>query len=200
MTRMPVLKTEQLLIRPFVMDDLAQVYRLLDVELRTGDPIAGEAETLMRRAQWLHWTVLGYEQQAYLRQPPYGDRAVVLERPGQVIGACGLVPCLGPFAQLPGFSSGRGGGDPLLWSTEVGLFYAISPAHQRRGYATEAARALIDHAWQQLHLSRVIAMTTRANAASVAIMRKLGMRILENPLPEPQWLQVVGVCGHGGAN
>jgi RimJ/RimL family protein N-acetyltransferase len=79
----------------------------------------------------------------------------------------------------------------------VGLFYAISPAHQRCGYASEAAQALIDHAWQQLHLRRVIAMTTRDNVPSVAVMRKLGMRIVENPQAEPPWLQVVGVLEHG---
>jgi hypothetical protein len=36
-------------------------------------------------------------------------------------------------------------------------------------------------------------MTEHTNAASQAVMRRLGMRMLENPHPEPGWLQVVGV-------
>lgn len=31
------------------------------------------------------------------------------------------------------------------------------------------------------------------NTASTAVMRKLGMRIDDNPLREPPWLQVVGI-------
>ena len=38
-----------------------------------------------------------YEQLAKLRQPPYGDRAVVLKPTGRLIGACGYVPCLNPL-------------------------------------------------------------------------------------------------------
>jgi len=31
------------------------------------------------------------------------------------------------------------------------------------------------------------------------VMRKLGMRIERNPLPEPHWLQIVGVLDHPSA-
>jgi ribosomal-protein-alanine N-acetyltransferase len=40
---------------------------------------------------------------------------------------------------------------------------------------------------------RLIASTERTNIASQAVMRRLGMRMLSNPHPEPPWLQVVGV-------
>ena len=73
------------------------------------------------------------------------------------------------------------------------MFYAISPAHQRRGYASEAARALVDYAFQRLNLKRVVATTNYDNAASIGVMRKLGMWVEKNPRPEPPWLQVVGV-------
>jgi hypothetical protein len=136
MTGMPTLETERLLIRPFVMDDLAQVYRLPDVELGAGDPVAGEAETLAQRAHWLQWTVLSYEQLADLRQLPHGDRGVVLKSAGRLIGACGFVPCLGPFEQMPGFFPGEPGKGAGLWSIEVGLFYAISPARRHRPSST----------------------------------------------------------------
>lgn len=196
MTNMPLLETARLLIRPFVMEDLTDIHRLLDVELREADLRTDKMETLTERSQWLQWTVLNYEQLTKLRQPPYGDRAVVLKSTGQLIGTCGFVPCLNSFEQLPGFASGDRSGEPGLNSTEFGLFYAISPAYQRRGYATEAAQAMVDCAFQHLRLRRVVATTTVDNTASIGVMRKLGMRIEENPHPEPPWLQVVGVLEH----
>jgi hypothetical protein len=36
-------------------------------------------------------------------------------------------------------------------------------------------------------------MTEHANAASQAVMRRLGMTLRTNPHAEPAWLQVVGV-------
>ena len=44
-----------------------------------------------------------------------------------------------------------------------------------------------------LHAKRLIATPERSNPASLAVMRHLGMRLLENPQGEPRWLQVVGV-------
>jgi len=193
MNQMPVLNTLRLAIRPFVMEDLGAVHRLLDIELVVADLGTDKMDSLAERTQWLQWTVLNYEQLAKLRQPPYGDRAIVLKSTGQLIGACGFVPCLNPFEQVPGFAVGERSGGLGLNSTEFGLFYAVSPAHQRRRYASEAAQALVDYAFRHLHLKRVIATTGYENIASMGVMRKLGMRIAENPLSDPPWLQMVGV-------
>ena len=82
---------------------------------------------------------------------------------------------------------------PQPFTPEVGLYYAISPAHRRQGYATEAARALIDYAFQHLHLRRILATTESDTLPSHSVMRKLGMHIQPNPLPNPPWLQTVGL-------
>jgi RimJ/RimL family protein N-acetyltransferase len=76
---------------------------------------------------------------------------------------------------------------------EVGLYWAVAPAFRRRGIAAEAAAALIDHAFAELSLARVVATTDRDNLASIGVMRRLGMRVEENPEPEPAWFQVVGI-------
>ena len=73
------------------------------------------------------------------------------------------------------------------------MFYAVDPEHQRRGYATEAARAMIEYAFNQMHVERVVAMTDYTNTASEKVMQKLGMTIARNPTRQPHWLQVVGV-------
>ncbi len=127
-------------------------------------------------------------------QPPYGDRAVVLKSTNTVIGAVGYVPCFDVFEQIPGLQRGEAPSDDRV--CEFGLFWAIDPDHQRQGYATEAAQALIDFAFQQLQLKRIIATTEYDNLASQGVMRKLGMTISKNPLPDPPWLQVVGILEH----
>jgi ribosomal-protein-alanine N-acetyltransferase len=193
MLEMPVLETVRLRIRPFVMEDLDGVHRLLDVELRETDLRAEETEEWAERAQWLQWTVLNYVQLAKLDQPPYGDRAVMLKTSGQLIGACGFVPYLNAFEQLPGFLCSAISEGPGRYSPEFGLYYAISPTHQRQGYGSEAAQALVDYAFRHLGLKRVVATTDYDNVASIGVMRTLGMRIERNPRPEPPWLQVVGV-------
>ena len=192
--RVPPLETERLIIRPFTVDDLDDVHRLLDIDLHNADFGTEGAMTRDDRQQWLQWTVMSYEELAKLFQPPYGDRAVVLKETGQVIGACGYVPSFGPFGQLPAFRSDAADSvAERLFVPEFGLFYAFSPAFQRQGYATEAARALIDYAFGQLNLRRIVATTSYDNAGSIGVMRKLGMQIERNPYGDPPWFQVVGV-------
>jgi RimJ/RimL family protein N-acetyltransferase len=196
MTHMQPLETARLRIRPFALDDLQAIHAILDVELAEADFGSVGASTLALRAEWLRWTVLSYEQLARLYQPPYGDRAIVLRASGELIGACGFVPSFGPFRQLRSGAAARGDAGARLYSPELGLYYAVSPARQRRGYAAEAVRALIDYAFEHLHLRRIVATTTYGNAASIRVMEKAGMRIERNPEPEPAWFQVVGVLDH----
>jgi RimJ/RimL family protein N-acetyltransferase len=181
-----LLETERLLVREFAADDLSAVHTLLDEEIRLQ-----EALTREERQAWLTWTMLGYRQFARLHQPPYGDRAIVLKEQERLIGACGYVPVLNALGQLPSWHAVVG-----LYYAAVGLYYVVSPAYQRQGYATEAARALINHGFDQMRLARIVATTTFDNAGSIAVMRRLGMRIERNPHPTPPWLQVVGVLDH----
>ena len=194
----PTLETDRLRIRPFLLDDLAAIHQILDVELAQAEFGTEGAKSLSERAQWLQWTILNYGELAKLYQPPYGDRAVVLKHSGQLIGACGYVPCLDAFEQLPSLHPPERESGLALNTAEFGLFYAISPAAQGRGYATEAARALVGYAFAHLKLKRIIATTTADNAASIQIMRHIGMRVETNPLPEPPWLQVVGILENQG--
>ena len=196
--RMPPLTTARLLIRPFVPDDLDAIHRILDSELADADMGTEGRTTLDARRSWLQWAALNHEELARLYQPPYGDRAIVLRASGELIGACGYVPCLGPYGQLPNVPL-PGAIAPEAAVPEVGLYYAISPRHQRRGYATEAARALIDYAFAELRLGRIIATTTDDNAASQGVMRALEMDLARNSRPTPPWLQVVGVLTNPNA-
>jgi RimJ/RimL family protein N-acetyltransferase len=48
-----------------------------------------------------------------------------------------------------------------------------------KGYATEAARAVLGHAFGELALPRVIAFVTEENAGSRRVAEKAGMRFVE---------------------
>lgn len=198
MTDMPALATERLMIRPFEPGDLQRAYQLFDVDLADANLGTDKQTSLTARSEWLSWAVLNYAQLAHLYQPPYGDRAIILRSSGELIGSCGFVPCLMPFEQIPGLSLDGLPVETGYTTTEFGLFYAISPAHQRQGYAFEASQALIQYAFTHLRLKRVVATTTYDNPGSVAVMRKLGMRVERNPFHDPPWLQVVGVLYNQG--
>lgn len=178
---MPPLVTERLLLRPLVNEDLTDIHRILNEAFQT-------QVTLDERREWLHWSILNEAQLAALLQPPYGDRAIVLKSSGELVGSVGFVPLLAPFGQLPGFTGASGS-----YSTEFGMFWAVDPQRQRRGYAAEAARVMVAYAFEQLHIARILAMTSYENLASQGVMRRLGMRLLRNPYPEPEWMQVIGV-------
>ena len=72
------------------------------------------------------------------------------------------------------------GGVNLYFDTapDIGeLGWVLLPEHQGRGYATEAARAIMDFARNALGIRRFIAHCDAENAASQAVMRKLGMTL-----------------------
>ncbi len=178
------LKTPRLNIRPLTMDDLDSIHSIMNA-------CFGESP-LEERREWLEWTVRNTVALARLHQPLYGERGITLKETGELIGAVGLVPAMGPYQRLPSF---RKNGEPedTFNQPEFGLFWAIDPAHQRKGYAAEAAQAMIDFAFNDMGIRRIVATTEFENEASQAVMHKLGMTVEQNPTPgEPFWFQVVG--------
>jgi ribosomal-protein-alanine N-acetyltransferase len=178
------IESTRVILRAFESTDLREVIALRNATDSPGTPDD--------HAAWLTWTVAGYAELARLYQPPYGDVAVTLRSTGQVIGAVGLVPCLAPFGLLPSFQRP---GEPATarYTAEVGLFWAIHPSQQRRGYATEAASALAAQAFRVLQLDRLVATTSQDNRASIAVMQAIGMTIETAPSDQaPPWFQTVG--------
>jgi RimJ/RimL family protein N-acetyltransferase len=55
------------------------------------------------------------------------------------------------------------------------LGYWLGRAHWGRGYATEAARAVVDVGFERLNLNRIFAACFAGNSASERVMQKLGM-------------------------
>jgi ribosomal-protein-alanine N-acetyltransferase len=58
-------------------------------------------------------------------------------------------------------------------AVEIG--WRLSFTHWKRGLATEGARAALRHAFEELRLPEVVALTVPANVRSRRVMEKLGM-------------------------
>lgn len=57
----------------------------------------------------------------------------------------------------------------------VDIGYAFMPEHRGRGYAFEAGQAVVRHA-AALGIRRLAAITSPTNAASIALLQRLGLR------------------------
>ncbi|HEU4529313.1 MAG TPA: GNAT family protein [Actinomycetota bacterium] len=69
---------------------------------------------------------------------------------------------------------------------EIG--YIVHPDHQGNGYATEAARAVLAIAFDDVGFHRVVGSLEARNAASARVLDKLGMR-REAHLVENEWVK-----------
>ncbi len=97
------------------------------------------------------------------------DLAVLLQEEGRLIGRCGL--------RIEHVNLREG----MLW-------YIFARPFWGRGYATEAARAVLDFAFRDLGLHRVFADCDPDNAASIRVLERLGLR-LEAHLRENAWIK-----------
>ena len=151
------LATERLVIRPYREDDamaLHEVFGSPEVMKWTPSPPSKDvAETTQRLARTMAFTA---------RQPP-GMGLWALERKdtSEFLGQVGLFPV-----------EGKG--------PEVEVAYELAPRIWGHGYATEAARALVDYGFGELGLGRIVALILPDNARSRKVASKCGLT-LEGP-------------------
>ena len=60
-----------------------------------------------------------------------------------------------------------------LDSPDIG--FAILPNFRKQGYAVEASRAILNDARERLQLTKILAITSSENIASIELLLKLGM-------------------------
>jgi [ribosomal protein S5]-alanine N-acetyltransferase len=144
------IETARLLLRPMVAED---VEPLLGVFADPRVMAAFESEPFDRAAME-RWVRRNLEHQA---RHGYGLFTVVLRESGLVVGDCGL-------EQMD--VDGR---------AEAELGYDVRSDHWGRGLATEAARAVRDHAFGTLGMARLVSLVRTGNEASRRVAEKLGM-------------------------
>ncbi|GAB2899510.1 GNAT family N-acetyltransferase [Microbulbifer echini] len=60
---------------------------------------------------------------------------------------------------------------------DADIGFAFLPEYRGKGYALEAARAVMVFAREQLNLKRIVAITQPENLASVKLLEKIGLKI-----------------------
>ena len=138
----------RLRFRPIRPDDVDNLLLIF------GDPVAMEfwpaVKTREEIMKSIKWIQQGY------RERGYGLWAVELRATGEFIGRVGLI------------------------RQEHGLevAYALGPRHRDRGYATEAAQACRDWAFEHLDCDRVISLVHTRNLPSCRVAERNGMRVV----------------------
>jgi RimJ/RimL family protein N-acetyltransferase len=92
--------------------------------------------------------------------------AAEVKTDGALAGDCALLVMKSEPELTPALRPGTLG--------EIG--YTFAREYQKKGLATEAARAIVDFAFETLGLSRVIATADCRNTSSIALMERIGMR------------------------
>ena len=82
-----------------------------------------------------------------------------------------------------------------LHTVEIG--YSVLPAFQGRGYATEAARALVAWGFAQPGVRRIVANCRADNGASIRVLEKAGMRQTGRDRDELTWEVLPVQLGRG---
>jgi RimJ/RimL family protein N-acetyltransferase len=160
--------TERLLLRPFEAGDLDAMFAIWSrpdvVRFLYDEPRTRDETAEMLRVK------IGRRS---LRLD--GDRlsfAIVLRSTGELVGD--------DLLALPSVEHRQG---------EIG--FVVHPDHQGHGYATEASRPLLQIAFGQIGLHRVVGRTEARNAASARVLEKLGMRreahFVENEFVKGEW-------------
>jgi len=147
------LHTPRLVLRRFTGDDLDAI-----------GAVFGDPEVMRyvgsRRAPWTSEEVGEAldRVEAHWREHGFGPLAVVERATGVVTGECGL--------QL------------LEEGPDVELAYTLARGVWGRGYAAEAAAAVLKWGFGTLGLARVVGVTYPENLASQRVLEKVGMRRL----------------------
>jgi RimJ/RimL family protein N-acetyltransferase len=149
LTAMAILETSRLILRPFREEDL--------------DPLA----QLMANPDFMRFSlgVLSREQTAEFLQKLLGwnraglpsQFAVIFRPTGELLGYCGFY-----HHHVDG-------------TDEIEIGYRLHPHFWNQGLATEGARAVRDHAFRDLNLTRVISLVHPENAPSRRVAEKNGM-------------------------
>jgi RimJ/RimL family protein N-acetyltransferase len=147
-------RTERLTIRPATSADLRAVF---------------EIRTLPAVGEWMPDRPASYEDFVLrLGKHDAMPRTLVIELDGVVIGDLYL-HVTDPWAQAEV-------ADQVKDQQQAEIGWVLDPAHQGRGYVTEAMTELVRVCFEDLGVRRLTASAFNDNTPSLAVMERLGMR------------------------
>ena len=145
-----MIETERLILREYTWQDVGAVYEIFsDPETMQHYPKPFDKE---QTRNWIAWNLQNYEEYGF------GLWAVILKETGELIGDCGLTLQDIDGERLP----------------EIG--YHIHKKYWRRGFGSEAARAVRDWAFGNTHYDRLYSYMKYTNVGSYAVAAAIGMK------------------------
>jgi ribosomal-protein-alanine N-acetyltransferase len=145
-----LMETARLILRPLTREDVDAIFAVI------GDAIAMQyyprVFTRDDGVVWVERNLRRYEQD------DHGLWAVVLKSTGEVIGDCGL------------------SWQPVEGERRLEVGYHLRRDYWGHGYATEAARAWMDMAFNHLHAQEVVSLIRPENMPSRRVAERNGMR------------------------
>jgi RimJ/RimL family protein N-acetyltransferase len=151
MAHQVILETERLVLREMTMDDEGDLSLILsDAETMRYYPQPLDPQGLV---EWIERNLDRY------RQYGHGLWAVILKSEQKLVGSCGLA-----IMEIDG-----------VQELEVG--YQFNRNYWGRGLATEAARACMEYARNQLGRHRIISMIRPENVPSCRVAERNGLKI-----------------------
>lgn len=177
------------------MEELEELHELLEKDLEWAGP--GISLDQHREKLQEYITLSKWEEGYRL----FGNRAVLLKDSDALVGMCGFrlglwTPAAKALFWSQLFEPHTASEDQSYTTLELEIGYALASSKRGQGYALEAARALVEYAFDELQVRRVFATTNRSNSASMHLMRRLGMRLASNPeQPEAEWPGAPGIVG-----
>jgi RimJ/RimL family protein N-acetyltransferase len=171
---MKILETDRLILRRLLPEDLDHLFALYsDQETRQYFPEG--TLTYDETKEELEWFLNGHPE-----HPELGLWATIHKATGRFIGRCGL---------LPWTIDGR---------LEVEVAYLIDKAFWRQGLGTEAARAIAQYGFEQLHLARLICLIDRENQPSQKVAQSIGMTFEKEGEDEKGPFLLYSIQAHNG--
>jgi RimJ/RimL family protein N-acetyltransferase len=160
----PLLETERLILRPFTPADIDEAYLVLESHPDVWKYDPGYQREYDQRAA----IIIKYA--ATNVKDGEGTLAITLKEDGKLIGYVGLQLYVLPT-------------EPLA-TPEMELYYKLGREWWGRGYALEACEVMLDYAFKEMRITRIVTITNTKNENSLHLMRRLGMVIAPAP---PAW-------------
>ena len=148
---MKILETERLLLRTFQEDDVESM-----IAINQDEKVMQFFPSVPTREETI---VLIDKIIAHQEQHGFSLYATEIKKTGEMIGFVGLFTATFEAHFTP--------------ATEIG--WRLSLKHWNQGYATEAAKAVLDYAFNESKLDEVVSFTSVLNKPSIRIMQKIGL-------------------------
>ncbi|MCF6765498.1 GNAT family N-acetyltransferase [Thiotrichales bacterium 19S3-7] len=149
---MIIVETKRLILRTWQLEDIAEMTKInQDPQVMRYFPKLGDRDT----TAWF----IGRLEQHHLDHG-YSLYAVVLKQTNQMIGFVGLLNVNFQASFTP--------------AIEIG--WRLAAKYWGNGYAPEAANAMLDIAFNQFGLEKIVSFTVKDNLNSRRVMQKIGMK------------------------